>query len=177
MSAPTLTTPPAAVRAGDSASWLLTLADYPASSGWSVQYDLLNAGGKISFTSTAEGDLHRITRTPAQTATWVSGTYQWQARVSNGTDAYTVAVGSIEILPDLAVAVGLDTRTHAQKTLAALEAWIENHDPGVAEYEIAGRRMKYIALADLIKLRSQYLIEVRREGGKPARPGRILMRS
>ena len=66
--------------------------------------------------------------------------------------------------------------TNWRQHVAALEAWIENHDPGVAEYEIAGRRMKYIALADLIKLRSQYLIEVRREGGKPARPGRILMR-
>lgn len=174
MSAPTLTTEPASIRAGDSASWLLSLADYPASAGWSVQYDLVNASGRITLTSTADGDSHRIAKTPAQTSAYAAGTYAWQKRVTDGIDAYTIGTGSIEILPDLAVLAAFDTRTFAQKTLAALEAWIESHDAGVAEYEIAGRRMKYIPMAELLKLRSQFAIEVRRQSGKS---GRILMRS
>lgn len=174
MSAPTLTTEPASIRAGDTASWLLSLSDYPAGQGWFIQYDMVNATGRITLTSTAEGDSHRITRTPDQTGAYAPGTYAWQKRVKNATESHTIGTGSIDILPDLAVMVALDTRTHAQKTLAAIEAWIESHDPGVAEYEIAGRRMKYIAMADLLKLRNQYAIEVRRQSGKT---GRILMRS
>ena len=174
MSAPTLTTEPASICAGDSASWLLSLADYPAGQGWSVQYDLVNASGRITLTSAAEGDSHRITKTPAQTVAYAPGAYAWQKRVKNGTDAYTIGTGSIDILPDLATAAVFDTRTFAEKTLAALEAWIENHDPGVSEYEIAGRRMKYIPVAELLKLRSQFALEVRRQSGKS---GRILMRS
>ncbi len=174
MSAPTLTTEPASIRAGDTASWLLSLSDYPAGQGWSIQYDLVNAAGRITLTSAAEGDSHRITKTPAQTLAYAPGTYAWQKRVKNGTDAYTIGTGGIEILPDLSIMVALDTRSFAQKTLAALEAWIENHDAGVAEYEIAGRRMKYIPITELLKLRSQLEIEVRRQSGKS---GRILMRS
>jgi hypothetical protein len=45
----------------------------------------------------------------------------------------------------------------------AIEAWLEGHDAAVAEYEIAGRRMKYIPTAELIKLRQRYLLEVANE--------------
>ena len=169
MSAPTLTTEPATLRAGDTANWLLSLPDYPAGDGWSVEYALINASGKITIASTAEGNAHRIHVAAATTAGWTAGTYIWQRRVSNGTDATTDRTGSIDILPDFAALVAIDARTHAQKTLAAIEAWIENHDPGVAEYEIAGRRMKYIPVADLLKLRDQYRREVRGASGKSGR--------
>jgi len=173
MSAPTLTTEPATLRAGDTADWLLSLPDYPAGAGWSVEYALINAAGKITIASAAEGDAHRIHVAPAATADWAAGTYAWQRRVSNGTDATTDRTGSIEILPDFATLVAIDARTHAQKTLAAIEAWIESHDPGVAEYEIAGRRMKYIPVAELLRLRDQYRREVRGQSGKS---GRVYLR-
>lgn len=173
MSAPTLTTEPATLRAGDTADWLLSLPDYPAGAGWSVEYALINAAGKITVASAAEGDAHRIHVAPATTADWAPGTYAWQRRVSNGTDATTDRTGSIEILPDFAALVAIDARTHAQKTLDAIEAWIESHDPGVAEYEIAGRRMKYIPVAELLKLRDQYRREVRGQSGKS---GRVYLR-
>ena len=70
-------------------------------------------------------------------------------------------------------ALSLDARTHAEKTLEAIEAWIENHDPAVAEYEIAGRRMKYIPIDQLLKMRDQYRREVRGVGGKS---GRVYLR-
>lgn len=173
MSAPTQTTEPAALRAGDTANWLLNLPYHPAGQGWSVQYDLVNATHKITLTSAAEGDQHRITEAAAITAGYTPGKYLWQKRVKKGAEAYTLGTGTIEILPDLAAVVTLDTRSHAQKTLEALEAWIENRNPGVAEYEIAGRRMKYISIAELLKLRDQYRREVRGTSGKS---GRIYLR-
>lgn len=169
MSAPTLTTTPASIRAGDTATWLLELADYPASGGWSVEYNFVNAAGKFTIASTAEGSAHRLRADPATTTAYPVGTYGWHCRVTDGTDAFTVGSGSTEVLPDLASATTLDTRSHAQKTLAALESWIEGHDLAVAEYEIANRRMKHIPITDLLKLRDQYRREVRGASGKSGR--------
>lgn len=173
MSAPTITSEPAAIRAGDTLNWLISAPDYPASAGWSLEYTLINAAGKITFSSSADGDAHRITVAAATTAGWAVGQYAWQRRAKKSAEAYTLATGYIEIKADFYAQTQLDARTHAQKTLAALEAWIEGHDLSVAEYEIAGRRMKYIPIADLLKLRSQYQREVRGQSGKS---GRIYVR-
>lgn len=171
MTAPVQTTEPAIILAGDTATWRLSLDDYPASDGWVVTYTAVRAGAKISFTSTADGDGHLIRVPPATTAAWSAGAYSWQARVGDGTDAYTVRSGSWEVRSDFAAATesGLDARSHAEKTLAALESWIENHDPAVAEYEIDGRHMKYIAIPDLLTLRDRYRREVRGQSGRSAR--------
>lgn len=175
MTAHVPTSEPAQLRAGDTATWLLSLPDYPAGDGWGIAYTAVKAGTKITFASAADGDDHRISVPPATTAAWSPGTYNWQARISNGTDAHTLRSGAWEILPDFAAATaaGLDARSHAEKTLAAIEAWIENHDSAVAEYEIAGRRMKYIPIAELLALRDRYRREVRGAAGKS---GRIYLR-
>ena len=65
-------------------------------------------------------------------------------------------------------AAALDDRSHARKTLAAIEAWIESRSPGVARYAIAGREMQYIPLADLLKLRQTYKSEVAAEDAAEA---------
>lgn len=171
MNASVLRTEPASIRAGDSADWRLALPDYPAGAGWVVTYTLVRDGAKISIVGTAEGDEHRFHPLPAETAAWTPGGYHWQARVSNGTDAYTVRTGTIDILPDFSAltAGGMDARTHAQRTLAAIEAWIESHDLAVAELEIAGRRMKSIPMSDLLLLRDRYRREVRAASGQSGR--------
>lgn len=169
MSAPSQTILPAVLRAGDTASWQISLPWRPASQGWSLAYTLINATGKISFASSANADAHRVSVPPATTSGWAAGTYQWQCRATKGDDAFTLATGSVVIEPDFAAAATLDARSHAQKTLDALEAWIERHDLAVAEYEIAGRRMKYIPISELLKLREAYRREVRGQSGKSGR--------
>lgn len=177
MAHPTPTTEPASIRAGDFATWTKTLGDYPASAGWVLSYALVKTGTRILFSATASGDDHLIAVPAATTAAWAAGTYTWSARVTKTTEVYTVGSGSIELLPDLAAASGgLDARSHAVKTLEALEAWIETRDAAVAEYEIAGRRMKFIPIGELLKMRDQYRREVASEdtaarlaAGLPAR--------
>lgn len=177
MSAPTQTSVPASIIAGDTATWLLTLADYPASAGWSVTYTLINAAGKITIPSTASGSDHLINVAPATTSAYAVGKYSWQCRVSGGGQAFTVAVGEMEVKANFAAATTLDSRSHAQKLLDAIEAWIENRDLAVSEYEIAGRRMKYIPMGDLLKLRDQYRREVQAAmGNSGARSGRVYVR-
>ena len=171
---------PASVRAGDTVTWSRALADYPATAGWAITTTLVRLGAKITIVSAADGDLHKSTVAAAITATWGAGNYAYHERVRNGSESYSVGSGLLDILPDYAGTSpgGLDARSHAQRTLAALEAWIEARDIGVAEYEIAGRRLKTIAIPDLLKLRDRYRQEVRAQSGSNGggRSGRIYLR-
>jgi len=166
-------TEPTSIRAGDSAIWTISDPDYPAGAGWALTYTFINVAGKFSIASTASGDSHAVHVLPAVTALYAAGDYAWQCVASDGTDAVTIRTGTITVIASFAAATTLDARSFAQKTLAALEAWIENHDQGVAEYEIAGRRMKYIPITDLLKLRDQFKNEVRRQSGQS---GRVYLR-
>jgi hypothetical protein len=156
---------PASVTAGDSVTWRISLADFPASDGWTLKYRLINSAGAIDIESAAEGDDHLISEAAATSANWAAGDYTWQAYVEGGSsERYTVGTGRMTIKPDLAAqAAGYDTRTTAAKTLAAVNAWLTSRDLAVAEYEVAGRRMKYIPMAELLTLRSKLQAEVARE--------------
>lgn len=167
MAADIPTTEPAALRAGDTWKWTKSLADYPASFPWTLKYRFKNAAGGFEITAVASGDDHAVTVPAATSAAYAAGTYDWVAWVEGGSsEKYTVGEGVAEILPDLrtgTATAALDARTHARKVLDAVETWLESRDPAVAEYEIAGRRMKYIPLGELVKLRNRYKAEVEAE--------------
>lgn len=148
-----LNTEPTAITAGDTITWTRALPDYPASAGWVLSYTLLNAGFRAQFSSVPDGDAHRITQGAAITAQWPAGDYDWQATVALGADRFTIGSGRMTIQPDFANLVGLDNRSPARKALEALQsAYIEyltNGQGHVAEYEIAGRRMKFRNAAEI----------------------------
>lgn len=166
MAADIPTTEPTELRAGDTWKWTQSLSDYPASA-WTLKYRFKSTVGGFEITASTSGDDFAVTVSAATSANYPPGRYDWQAWVEGGTsEKYTVGTGSADILPDLrsTSATALqDVRSHARKMLDAVQAWLENRDPAVAEYEIAGRRMKYIPLADLLKLRQRYLAEVAAE--------------
>jgi hypothetical protein len=177
---------PASVVAGDSIAWRITLPDYPASAGWVLSYVLINAAGKISITSAADGDDHLVSIAAATSAAYASGDYTWQSAVTLGADRYTLSRGSIKIRPNLAAqAAGFEARSTARKALddlrAALVTWLASNGQ-VQEYEIAGRKMKYASAADIQSRIAIVEREVAREdaadklaaGLNPAR--RILVR-
>jgi hypothetical protein len=120
----------------------------------------LNAAYKFTIDSTASGADHAFNIAASTTANYVAGEYAWQQYATKGSERYTIAQGNIKVLANFAGLAGnLDTRSHVKKTLDALEAWLEGKNPAVAEYEIAGRRMKYIPIPDLLKLRDRYRME------------------
>lgn len=73
--------------------------------------------------------------------------------------------GQITILPDLASAGdGFNGKTHAQRTLEAIEAVIEKRATMDQErYRINNRELYRTPIADLLKLRDLYRLEVARE--------------
>ena len=156
---------PLSIRAGDTWRWTRTISDYPATS-WTLKYRFKNAGGGFEVTASAAGSDFDITVAAATTAAYAAGRYTWISWVESGSEKYTIEQGEVEVLPDYRTglaSVALDDRSHARKMLDAIEAWLESRDPAVAEYEIAGRRMKYVPLAELIKLRNRYQTEIASE--------------
>ena len=159
---------PASLRCGDTWQWSRTLADYPAGT-WTLKYRFKSAAGGFEIVATASGTDHAVSVAAATTAPYTAGSYTWMAWVEAGAEKFTVDQGTVELLPDYRTGTStaaLDDRSHAKKVLDAIEAWIEGRDPAVAEYEIAGRRMKYIPPADLVKLHNRYKSMVAAEEAK-----------
>ncbi len=186
----TPTTEPTSIVAGDTAKWLKTLADYPASAGWSLVYTLINAHHKIVITSTAQGDDHLVNESATTTNEWNAGTYDWRAQATNAGEVYTVGAGRITIAPSFDAVNKLDSRSPSRVMLDAVEAvMLKTASSNVQEYEIAGRRLKHYSMGELLQLRDRLRGEVAREEaaqqlanaaatGKPTggAPGRIYVR-
>lgn len=163
-------TQPAVLQAGDTLTWAVDLPDHPADQGWVLSYRLINAGARIDIVAApdpAQPARHRVTVPAATSAGYVPGSYTAVRYVTRGTDRHTLAQGDMRILPDLAAVPGnLDARSEARRALddlrAALMRWLASNGH-VAEYDIAGRRMRF-ATADDIKQRIQLAeAEVARE--------------
>lgn len=158
----TPTTEPDLIVAGDTAKWLRSLDEYPASGSWVLAYTLVSAAQRYAFSATASGDDHLVTVPAGTTATWVAGTYTWRAQVSKAGEVYTVGTGSLTVKPSFATAT--DGRSHARRTLEAIEAVIEGRATSeVSYYMIGGRQLRYIEPAQLLTLRDRYRAEVARE--------------
>lgn len=161
------TTEPAAVTAGDTLTWQKSLPDYPASQSWVLSYVLINTSGKITINASASGDDHIISVSSATSAGYSVGDYDWAAIVSKAGERHTVGRGRITINPDITSAAMLDGRSTARKALEALESayldYITNKQGHVAEYEIAGRRMKFRNAVEIWQQIDRLRREVARE--------------
>lgn len=128
---------------------------------------MLRGPSVINITASADGIQHKLNVASTITADWSPGLYEYTARVSSGSDVHEVESGQINLVPDLASAVeGHDGRSHAKRTLDAIEAVIEKRASLDQErYRINNRELYRTPIADLLKLRDIYRMEVRREQG------------
>lgn len=175
------TTEPASINAGNTAKWQKSLVEYPASAGWVLTYELVNAQQRITFGSEPAGDDHLVNVAAATTAAWTPGAYEWRASAALGSEIYTVASGRMQVAPAFGTAV--DARSQVRRTLEAIEATLEGRaSSATAEYQIAGRALKYIPVPELLTLRDRYRRDLAAEedasavlaGGAPR--GRIMVR-
>jgi hypothetical protein len=165
---------PTTARAGDTLRIVRTWSDYPASAGWVLHITGVCSAGVISVTGTADSDDHVLAAAASVTADWDAGSYRVVEYVAKDTERHTVAEHSLQVLPDLAEAdAGSDTRTHAERVLAHIEAFLERGTR--SQIEIAGRRLSNYPLPELLALRDRYRAEVRQQSGC-AVVGRLLTR-
>lgn len=163
----TATTEPTAFTAGDTLAWTKTLPDYPAGAGWVLKYRFINASEKHDATATASGDSHAVSIAAAD-SNWGAGLYDWQSWVEKGAERHTVALGKTLAKPNLAgiTAAGFDNRSQARQildTLLAAYAGAATGKPFVAEYEIAGRRVKFNSRTECLAEINHWKREVARE--------------
>lgn len=178
---------PTVIRAGDSIAWTETLPEYPASAGWVLNYRLLwQSGTAVDIATSAAGDDHAVSLAATVTAGWQAGSATLVKWVELALQRITLGQQPLTVLPDLTVATTFDGRTTNQKALAAakaaLESYLANGQAHVAEYDIAGRKMRFRDAEQILQLIAHYEREVNREaaalsilnGGSP--PGRIYSR-
>lgn len=152
---------PDSFRAGDSVTWTVSLPAFPASAGWAVSYRLLSPSGvAVDIDSTASGDDHVTTLTAANTSVLTEGTATLVCIATKGDERKTVGSKTVTILPDLAVIGTFDGRSRNQKTLddleAALAAYAAAGQGHVAEYQVAGRVMKFRTVEEIEALIAHY---------------------
>lgn len=153
------------IIAGDTLAFDADFADYPATAGWALAYRLVpTSGSAITFSGTADGSGFTVSVAAATTATWAAKEYAWSAYVTLAGARHTVAEGVVTVKPDPGVATGIDRRSHARKTLEAIEAVLEGKaTKDQSQYQINGRMVTRYSWADLIAMRSTYQAEVRAE--------------
>jgi hypothetical protein len=155
---------PAEIRAGLTFKFRDLCTAYPADGGWVLKV-AIRGPSVINLTSTADGATHVLAADAATTAGWLGGTYAWAARYEDGSEVVDAGAGTLIVLPDLgAVSQAMVATSHAERTLALIEAAIEGRIPKDQEsYKIGNRELTRIPMAELVKLRSHYRAEVARE--------------
>ncbi|WP_127110394.1 hypothetical protein [Pararhodobacter zhoushanensis] len=164
---------PGTIYAGVTLSISITLTAYRAPE-WSLAL-YLRGPAQIDLTSTASGSSHLIAADAAMTSSWAPGAYWWSLRAVQGAEVALVDEGQLTLEADLSViASGHDGRSHAERVLVAIEAVIEGRATKDQQaYQINGRSITRMTVADLLLLRSRYRDEVRRQ--KAARHGQSLL--
>lgn len=160
--------------AGTTFAALLTLTAHPATE-WGLEL-IMRGPMAIDITGAPVGTQHALSASAAVTSEWQPGVYWWALRATQGAEVVQVDEGQITISPDLALVTGThDGRTHAERTLAAIEAVIEKRaTTDQQKYTINNRELWRTPIAELLRLRGQYRDEVAREKMKQ-RTGQSLL--
>ncbi len=167
---------PKTITAGESVSWRVSLADYPASSSWVLTYTLVKSDNQIQIAASASGADHLVEIPFATTQAYDPGEYDYQAHVSNGTERYRVGSGKIKILTDFSTQTdGYDNRSHNRKVLDALEAVIENRASKTQLTQTVGPvQIQHMSHDELMQAQKKYAFKCARED---LRAGRKLKRT
>lgn len=153
---------PKTLFAGDKIEWTESVSSYLPSDGWTYKYVIINNAEKIELSSTPSGDSHSFVLEPADTADWTKGTYIAQGYVEHTNGTYEI-IGrvTVQIKENLITANTYDFRSHARKTLEAIEAAIERR-ASKEQLSISissrgsSRQLQYMTMEELIKAKDYY---------------------
>src|SRR5262249_49015217 len=149
---------PSIFTCGDTLAFTINAPpDHLASDGWTLGYSLNLPGSTstpITFNASASGDNFAVSVAPSTTDDWAAGDYIWHSFLTKSSDRYQYQSGAIQLQANPAAAFG---GTHASRTLAIIEAALENRLPrGLESYSIQGQQIIKIQLNKLFELRAYY---------------------
>lgn len=170
-----LTAVPASFSAGSTLALSLTLPNYPGPTWTATLY--LNGKAVLTKAGIATGEVHRFTLSAVETAALNPGTYKWllRAAVSDQSTVVDVAAGTLVVTPNPATAAAGDGQTFEEKALALVESALLGRLPsGMETFQIAGRAVSQIPIAELLKVRAQLRQAVALQRGSTTLGRRIL---
>ena len=174
MAAAVPTQEPLVIRAGDTATWTKSFADYPVADGWALSYSGQSEDAfQITFTGAISGNHFLITLAAAITAQWEPGIYKLNSYVTLGSQRFTVGEFVIGVLPDLARDATLfDLRTKAKRILDLIDkAFLAQKQ--TMRTNIEGVELYYRTYEDMIQGRNYwaniYAAETARITGRNSR--------
>lgn len=162
---------PTKFAAGDRVQWKRALTDYPISEGWTLTYYLRGKfqHDPLDIEASTSGSDYSVDLSPDTTAQYVPGIYHWQAFVSKSGDRKPIGSGTIEVTPDFSqISQPYDGRSHARICLDSILAVIKGratHDQQRYVMQAVGRSVDKMTVDDLLKLRDDFLAEVKAEEG------------
>ncbi len=165
----TLTALPETIADGTTVAYTKTVADYPATDGWTLTLEI--AGEKLlSVEADANGGDYDVTISAEQSATLTAGTYYFAEKVEKAGEVHRVGSGRVTVEPNLATALAGDLQSPNERMLKALNAVIESRlgtstgvPKDVESYAIDGIAVTKIPLERLMTLRTQLSTTVARE--------------
>jgi hypothetical protein len=155
---------PASCTAGLTFKHRADPACYSAADGWTLSA-LLRGPSVIDIVATVDAGKHLFAAAASATASWAPGRYDYAIRAAKAGEVHELETGVMQIEPDLSSRpAGFDGRTHAERTLAAIEAVLEQRASlDQEEYKINNRELRRTPIAELLKLRDTYRAEVQSE--------------
>lgn len=156
---------------GDSLDFTTTVADYPATDGWTLKYRLVPrfstpVQAPITLTATTyETSGYRVQAGPSETV-WEPGAYSWSSWVEQSGQRVTVETGrELTVAANPATSVqGFDVRTDAKTALDNVRAVLKGvATANVLSYTVAGRSLSRYSIPDLIALEQKLVQDVKRE--------------
>ena len=157
---------PEQIRIGVSYAWTFIDTDYPTAT-WTLSWEFANQPGDEYFAATvAETAPNTYTMSigPTNTQEATSGYWEYQARMTDGTDTIEVARGFIELLPDITDTRGRDRRSMAAQLLEILDqALLNNDEPFTNSISIGGQAIADMDASERWAWRQKVAAQVARE--------------
>lgn len=168
MAAPIPTKEPDVLYAKDTWKWTKSVPDFSALDGWQLSYVLHNRNGTDKLTLawgqqvTQNGSTSGFSIVVPTTDTGLAaGNYSWISYLTKAAERFAFEEGALIIRPDYAGATGGSLKTHDEKVLAAIRAVIEGRvTADIENYQVFGRAVTKIPVADLIKFERIYTARV-----------------
>jgi hypothetical protein len=159
--------------AGTTMNFSVTAPGFPSTEGWTLRYYLTArfttpTQAQITFEAAANTDgTYQIQLSPFQT-NWAAGAYGWRREVQKGDEKHALTgaeeQGEVDVRANpTALTQGYDSRSHARKVLAAIEASLEGRatsaDLELVSYTIGDRSQTFAPgerMEQLLELHSKY---------------------
>lgn len=152
--------------AGTTVEAVFQLPDYPASDGWVVTV-VARGPGPYNIVGLANGDDHAVLMPTDMPA----GDYWYQVFAEKDALKFMPLEGRFTVQPSLSdQGADYDGRSKAKQALDAINAVLEKKaTTDQKKYKINNRELERMSVGELQKLRSFFVMKVRRENGKPSR--------